>query len=167
MKNITKINADDLINAIAVSNAEPWAVDTEELAGELAQMINAEGATEYDPTDVDPDAWDDALASLGLCRANHVKHLIRANSGDVIVCLSTDYDFGAKWTNLDYDDCRRVMLVLRDQGIRSGREAVAYVEASDPGSIEFPGVGFVEFDAPGQLCEAYDKMINEIRITNE
>lgn len=80
----------DFIGAIAIFNADPYLVETEELSG-FVNSANAVTAITSDDT-----SFEEACEKLGLSKANNVAKVYAAgvhNQSGCYFCLAADWDF--------------------------------------------------------------------------
>lgn len=92
MKNF---DSKDFIGAIAIFNADPYLVETEEQAEELSGLVNSVDTiiTEIIPGDT---SFEDACEKLGLSKENNVAKVYAAgvhNQSGCYFCLAADWDF--------------------------------------------------------------------------
>ena len=84
-----KYTAEDVYNAVATWNADPFCVETEEEVQEVLDELNNAVVEVHTEENTDPDEWETMCAQLDL-RGHKVAKILRTPS--LTICLSPDFE---------------------------------------------------------------------------
>jgi CO dehydrogenase/acetyl-CoA synthase beta subunit len=84
-----KYTAEDVYDAVATWNADPFCVETEEEVQEVLDELNNAVVEEHTEENTDPDEWETMCAQLDL-RGHKVAKILRTPS--LTICLSPDFE---------------------------------------------------------------------------
>ena len=85
-----KYTSEDVYDAVAAWNADPFSVETEEGAQEVLDELNNEVVEEHTEENTDSFEWETLCAQLDL-RGHKVAKILRTPR--LTICLSTDFEY--------------------------------------------------------------------------
>lgn len=85
-----KYTSEDVYDAVAAWNADPFCVETEEGVKEVLDELNNEVVEEHTEENTDFYEWESMCAQLGI-RGHKVAKILRTQR--LTICLSPDFEF--------------------------------------------------------------------------